>query len=80
MTIDTEKGAAYIYDNPDPAIWGKTAQAVPPRTNSHGTQAFIVADVVAVNGKPAKGTMMRYLLHHCPYEADCAGNRDRNHR
>jgi len=59
MQIDTDNAVAYNYDVADRANWGRLAGpiAAAPSPPAWGT-LYIVADIVAVNGKPAKGVSM----------------------
>ena len=61
LQIDIENWVEYVYDTPDTSKWatnpGKTSAAVP----KDFTLQTGIADIVAVNGEPVKGTMVRNL-------------------
>ena len=56
IQIDIENFAVYYSDNPDYTKLARSQQAVPPASTPTLSSFIGVADIVRVNGKPAKGT------------------------
>src|SRR5258706_7271035 len=56
IQIDIETYAAYYADNPDYNKLAGSQQAVPPISTKTFSSFIGLADIVRVNGKPAKGT------------------------
>jgi uncharacterized protein (TIGR03437 family) len=56
IQVDIENYAYYYADNPDYSKLAGTAQAVPPVSTKTFSSFIGLADIVRVNGKPAKGT------------------------
>jgi len=56
VQIDIENYAYYYADNPDYSRLAGTAQAVPPVSTKTFSSFVGLADIVRVNGQPAKGT------------------------
>lgn len=56
IQIDIENFAAYYADNPDYSKLARSQQAVPPVSTGTFSSFIGLADIVRVNGKPAKGT------------------------
>jgi hypothetical protein len=56
IQIDIENFAAYYADNPDYSKLARSQQAVTPVSTGTFTSFVGLADIVRVNGEPAKGT------------------------
>jgi len=61
ITVDIENWVEYVYDNPDTSTWATHSSPTPASIPKNFTQQLGIADVVAVNGEPVKGTMVRTL-------------------
>src|SRR5262249_13248152 len=59
MQVDVDNLVPYNYDVPDPTTWGRSpGPTVPaPAPPAFGSQ-LLLSDIVAVNGKPARGVLV----------------------
>lgn len=56
LTIEVDNVVGYIIDSPDQSKFGTDPKIVPNAPSRDFVPVFWMADVTAVNGKPAKGT------------------------
>ena len=61
LQVEFENWVLYVYDTFDPTKWATNAAVTPATLPKNFTLQFGVADIVAVNGQPAKGTMIREI-------------------
>jgi hypothetical protein len=65
LEIEIDNGVFYVYDTTDLAKYATIPGIVPPWTQSAGGPArnfwsgVFIADIVSVNGRPARGVMVR---------------------
>ena len=58
LLIETQNAVYYREDNPDPLQWSRSAGPVAAASLANFNHNLIMSDIVAVNGKPAKGTLV----------------------
>lgn len=58
LEVDTANRVQYVYDTYDPLKFARTAAPVAVQGQSTFMQNVAVADIVAINGKPARGTVV----------------------
>jgi uncharacterized protein (TIGR03437 family) len=61
LQIDIENWVEYVDDTPDTSKWATNPSPTPASIPRNFTVQFGIADIVAVNGQPVKGTMVRNL-------------------
>ena len=61
LQVDIENWVEYVYDTPDTAKWATNPDKTPAALPKNFTLQTGIADIVAVNGEPVKGTMVRNL-------------------
>jgi uncharacterized protein (TIGR03437 family) len=61
LQIDIENWVEYVYDMPDTSKWATNPDKTPAAVPKDFTLQTGIADIVAVNGEPVKGTMVRNL-------------------
>jgi uncharacterized protein (TIGR03437 family) len=61
LQIDIENWVEYVYDTPDTTKWATNPNRTPATVPRNFTLQTGIADIVAVNGQPVKGTMSRSL-------------------
>jgi hypothetical protein len=59
ITVEIENWVEYNYDTPDPTKWATSPNITPASPPKNFGYEIGIADVVAVNGQPVKGTMIR---------------------
>jgi uncharacterized protein (TIGR03437 family) len=59
LQIDIENWVQYVEDTTDLSKFATNANPTPAATPTNFGRAMAIADIVAVNGQPAKGTMTR---------------------
>jgi uncharacterized protein (TIGR03437 family) len=61
LQVDIENWVEYVYDTADTTKWATNASVTPAALPKNFTNQLGIADIVAVNGQPVKGTMVRDL-------------------
>lgn len=61
LQVDIENWVEYVDDTPDTTKWATNPNLTPATTPKNFTTQIGIADVVAVNGQPVKGTMIRNI-------------------
>lgn len=61
LQVDIENWVEYVYDTPDTSKWATNPSPTPASVPKNFTMQTGIADIVAVNGQPVKGTMVRNL-------------------
>jgi uncharacterized protein (TIGR03437 family) len=59
LQIDVESWVQYVDDTSDPSKFATTPNPTPASMPNNFARAVAIADIVAINGQPAKGTMTR---------------------
>lgn len=61
LQVDIENWVEYVDDTPDTSKWATNPNPTPASVPKNFTVQLGIADIVAVNGQPVKGTMLRTL-------------------
>ena len=61
LQVDIENWVEYVYDTADSSKWATNPDKAPAAVPKNFTLQTGIADIVAVNGQPVKGSMVRNL-------------------
>jgi uncharacterized protein (TIGR03437 family) len=61
LQVDIENWVEYVDDTSDTSKWATNPSPTPAAVPRNFTVQFGIADIIAVNGQPVKGTMVRNL-------------------